>query len=799
VILSGGDQLGPYTILAPLGAGGMGEVYRAKDTRLDREVAIKVLPERLARDREALARFEQEAKAVAALSHPNILAIHDVGMERDVPFAVMELLKGETLRDRLGRAALPWRKAVEIAAGIADGLAAAHTKGIIHHDLKPTNVFVTSDGVIKILDFGLARVVQPFLPEEQAEASTITLDTSPRTVMGTVAYMSPEQVQGQATDARSDIFSFGCVLYEMLTGRRAFGRKTSAETVAAILRAEPPEIAEVGKPIPPELDRVIRHCLEKRPEERFQSARDLAFDLRAILSDSRAAQIYPGAARARLGAPLRVAIACLAVVAVAAVLIGLDVGGWRGRLFGPGAPGRIRSLAVLPLENLSGDPEQDYFVDGMTDALIADLAKISELRVISRTSMMCYRGTDKSLPEIARELNVDAVVEGSVLRAGNQVRITAQLIHGATDQHLWANSYEHELRDILGLQGEVARAIAQEIQIKVTPQEQARLARAQPVNPEAYEAYLKGRYHWNKRTEEGFRKAIDNFQQAIEIDPNYAAAYSGLADCYSLLADYGILRPDEAYPKAEAAASKALRIDDTLAEAHASLAMAVWQYDWDRSRAEKEFKRAIELNPGYATAHHWHALFLGRTGRLQEAIAEIKRAQELDPLSLIINTVTGMVFYWARQYDLAIQEYRKTLEMDPDFEIAHYLLGWVFGQKGLYDEAIAELRRAEGFSGGAAKHLARLAQVYAATGAETEARKILEQLNELSKQTYVPPCFFAIVCAGLGEKDQAFAWLDKACAERDSYLLDLKVDPIYDNLRSDPRFDEMVRRIGLEP
>jgi len=777
----------------------MGEVYRAKDTRLDREVAIKVLPEHVAKDREALARFEQEAKAVAALSHPNILAIHDVGTEGGVPFAVMELLKGETLRERLRGAPLPWRKAVEIAAAIADGLAAAHAKEIVHHDLKPSNVFLTSDGVVKILDFGLARTVPPIRPEEQSDASTIAFDTEPRTVLGTVAYMSPEQVQGQKTDARSDIFSFGCVLYEMVTGRRAFAGKTSAETMAAILRGEPVELTETGIAIPPELGRVIRHCLEKKREERFQSARDLAFDLRAILSDSGASRVYPAARPRRLSAPLWIAAACLIVVAATAVLTRLDVSGWRVGLFGPAMPGRIRSLAVLPLENLSGDPEQDYFVDGMTDALIADLAKISELRVISRTSMMSYKGTDKPLPEIARELNVDAVVEGSVVRAGGRVRITAQLIHAATDQHLWANSYEHEVRDVLGLQSEVARAIAQEIQITVTPQEQARLASVRPVNPDAYEAYLKGRYHWNKRTEEGFRKAIDYFQEAIDIDPSYAVAYSGLADCYSLLADYGILRPEEAYPKAKAAAAKALEIDDTLAEAHASLAMAVWQYDWDRSRAAGEFQRAIELNPGYATARHWHALFLGRTGRLDEAIAEIKHAQELDPLSLIINTVTGMVFYWARQYDLAIEEYRKTLEMDPNFELAHYLLGWVYGQKGMYNEAIAELKHAETFAGGAPKHVARLAQVYAAAGMENEARKILDELNELSKRRYVPPCFFAIICAGLGEQDLAFAWLDRACAERDSYLLDLKVDPVYDGLRSDPRFDPLVRRIGLEP
>jgi len=477
-------KLGPYEIIAPLGAGGMGEVYRARDTRLDRDVAIKVLPERLANDADALARFEREAKAVAALSHPNILAIHDVGHERGTSFVVTELLEGETLRERLRRSAIPWRKAVEIGIEIAEGLSAAHAKGIIHRDLKPENIFLTQDGVVKILDFGLARVTPGagVPPELQANTPTMTLDTRPGTVLGTVNYMSPEQISGRATDPRTDIFSFGCVLYEMISGRRAFGGERVAEITTAILRDEPPTLADSGRAVPSELDRVIMRCHEKKPEQRIQSARDLSFALRDLLSDSGPSK-RPAEYAGRRTRTMLVFQLAVGVVAVAALLLTLNVGGWRERLFSRPQAGTISSLAVLPLENVSRDPEQEYFVDGMTEALISDLAKIGGLKVISRTSVMRYKATTKSLPEIAKELNVDAVVEGSVLRVGERVRITAQLIHAATDEHLWAESYDRDLRDILRLHSEVARTIAQQIKVTLTPQVQARMVEVRPSTP----------------------------------------------------------------------------------------------------------------------------------------------------------------------------------------------------------------------------------------------------------------------------------------------------------------------------
>jgi TolB-like protein len=484
--------------------------------------------------------------------------------------------------------------------------------------------------------------------------------------------------------------------------------------------------------------------------------------------------------------------------------VGFNVGGRRNRLGAiVGAvrepPLQIRSLAVLPLANLSGDPEQEYFADGMTDELITNLSKIGSLKVISRTSVMQYKGAKKPLREIAQALGVDGVIEGSVFRAGNRVRITAQLIHAATDRHLWAESYERDLRDVLALQSEVAQAIAKEIQIKLTPQEQAHLASARPVNPEAHEAYLKGRYYWNLRTEEGVKKGIQYFQQAIEKDPGYALAYAGLADSYVVLGNLGLMAPKEAYPRAKAAAFKALEMDETLAEAHASLGMARSEYDWDWVGAEKEWKRAIELNPGYATAHQWYAQYLTSMGRHNEAIAEAKRAQELDPLSLIINAIGGSVFACARRYDEAIAQCRRTLELNAGFYMAHLYLGFAYEQEKLYAEAISEYQKAIALEQGNPTVAAYLARGYAAAGKRTEALKTFSQLRDLSKRRYVSSYTMALTYAALGDNDQAFACLEKAYEDRSGALLYVKVDPRVDSLRSDPRFQDLLRRMNFPP
>jgi TolB-like protein/Tfp pilus assembly protein PilF len=791
--LATGTRLGPYEIVSPLGAGGMGEVYRARDARLNREVAIKVLPAAFSADADRLRRFEQEARSASALNHPNILTIHDLGSHDGSPYVVFELLEGETLRERMAEGSLSQRRALDSAIEIARGLAAAHERGIVHRDLKPENVFLTKDGSVKILDFGLAKLTHPEAASgEGSKAPTQTVPTEPGVVMGTVGYMSPEQVRGQAADHRSDIFSFGAMLHEALSGQRAFRGATSADTMSAILKEEPPELTSVRPDLPPALAHIVRRCLEKSPAERFQSARDLGFALTETGGVSAPAPVrLPGRRPILLPALGAVVLAFLAVLFLA------DVGGLRSR-FRPGAAGStIQSLAVLPLENLSHDREQEYFSDGMTEELIADLGKIRALRVISRTSAMRYKGAAKSVPEIARELKVDAVVEGSVLRSGDRVRITAQLIRASTDEHLWSESYERDGKDVLALQSEVARAIAREIQVAVSAREIAQLASSRVVDPEAHRLYLLGRHYESQRSAEGLQKALDSYEQSIAKDPSYAAAYSGLADTYTLLGFY-VVPAREAMPRAKAAALKALALDDSLAEAHQSVGDVAETYDWDWSTAEKEFRRSIELNPSYAMAHHHYSLHLDAFGRLEEALAEAKRALECDPLSPIVNNLLALQYYLLRRYDEAIAQYRRTLEIDPNLGASNIELGFSYAAKGMLREAIAV---GEKHSATATALRARGALGYflALSGDREGALRQLEGLRALSQLQYVAPHHFYLIYLGLGEKDQAFAWLEKAHQDRSGIFFQLKADPVNDPLRSDPRFADLLRRVGLSP
>ncbi len=782
-----------YHILQRLGAGGMGEVYLAEDTRLNRKVAIKLLPPESTSDPQARKRLIREAQSAAALDHPNICAIHEVGEADGRSFIVMQYVEGETLADFIRRKPLELPQFLGIAAQVADALAEAHSRQIIHRDIKPQNIMITARGQVKVLDFGLAKVVKD-KDALLSEVETASLLTEPGAVAGTLPYMSPEQVRRESLDARSDIFSFGSVLYEMVSGHRAFTAESPGETMSAILTREPPPLERYSRDVPAELERIVSKTLRKDREERYQTVRDVALDLKSLRQavgheqPGATAMVEHGRVLAR-----RWPIAMLgAVVGLLALLIGLNVGGWRERLFGKAVSSRIESLAVLPLDNLSGDPSQDYFADGMTESLITELAKISALRVISRTSVMQYKGTRKPMPEIARELNVDTVIEGSVIRSGERVRITAQLIRGATDQHLWAESYERDLRDVLALQREVARGIANEIRVKLTSQEEASLARTQTIVPEAYEAYLKGRYYWNKRREEELRKSVEYFQRAIDLDPSYAKAYAGLADSYAILTDYGKLEAKEGYAKARAAAIKALEIDETLAEAHASLGF-VFLLESDYSDAEREFKRAIELGPNYPSAHHWYGQYLQAIGRQDEAIAELKRAQELDPLSLIINSALGGKYYYARRYDEAIKQLRKTLELDPSFLAARALLGGVYLQKGMYEEAVKEDERAVETSGRAEDPLAVLGYAYGVVGRKADALKILEELRNLQTHRHIDPVNIALIYTGLGEKDQAFMWIEKA----EKLDFNLEYDPMWDSLRSDRRFPDLLRRKNL--
>jgi serine/threonine-protein kinase len=794
--LASGARLGPYEIVSPLGAGGMGEVYRARDTRLGREVAVKVLPPGFSEDADRLRRFEQEARAASALNHPNILTVHDVGTQDGAPYVVSELLEGETLRERLSSGALSSRRAVDYATQIARGLAAAHEKGIVHRDLKPENLFVTKDGRVKILDFGLAKLTRPEKIGPTTEAPTQTAGTEPGVVMGTAGYMSPEQVRGQAADQVSDIFSLGAVLYEMLTGRRAFRGASAIETLNAILKEEPAEVSQSGRDVSPPLERITRRCLEKSREERFQSARDLAFALEEATGASAsspvaAAPVRPGRSPVSLLATLGIGV----VVLLAALMAG-NVGGIRSRILGGAAPGRIRSLAVLPLENLSHDPEQAYFADGMTEALITDLAQIRSLRVISRTSVMGYRATKKPLPQIGRELNVDAVLEGSVQRSGGRVRITAQLIEAPTDRHVWAKSYERDLRDVLSLQSEVARAVAVEIQAAVTPAEKSRLAKARPVDPEVHELDLRGRHQLNNAaSEQDIRKAIGLFEQALAKDPADAPAYVGLAFGYSSLTDF-YLPPRETMPRAKAAAIRALELDDTLADAHTALGWVHTAYDWEWSSAEMEFRRALELNPSSAYAHDGYANYLTVVGRSEEAVAELRRARELDPLSVGIHSDALNAFVNLKRYAEAIERARIILELDPNNPFAHAQLALVYVQTGRRSEAIAEAEKAIQNSDSPLNQ-ATAGTALAALGETGRARRLLEQLREVSKKRYVCPYEIGLIHVGLGDKDEAFRWLEKGYQDRSICMQYTKQDPRMTPLHGDPRYEDLLRRLAF--
>lgn len=789
------QTLGRYRIVEKVGAGGMGEVYRARDQHLARDVAIKVLPPGALIDESARKRFHKEALILSQLNHPNIATIHDFDTQQGVDFLVMEYIPGITLSDKVAAGPLPEKEVVRLGEQVAEGLSAAHEQGVIHRDLKPGNLRVTSDGRLKILDFGLAKLWHPVA----ASAATDSFSET-QAMAGTLPYMAPEQLLGAEIDARTDIHAAGSVLYEMATGQRPFAKLEHAQLIAAILGQVPTPPGQLNPQVSPELARIIGKCLEKEPENRYQSAKEIAVDLRRLGVPSAGTPMRAAEPKK----PRRIAKAAmlLGVLLVAALVIALYVGGWRDRLLRQGGGPQISSLAVLPLANFSRDPEQDYFADGMTEALITDLAKTAELRVISRTSVMHYKGTQKSLPEIARELDVDAVVEGSVQRSGSRVRITAQLIRGATDQHLWAESYERDLRDILGLQDEVAHAIAEQVESKLRPQNQMRPEHHGPVKPEAYEAYLKGIYYWNKRTPESLNKSAEYFQQAIAQDPAYAPAYVGLAEFYQASGRYGVLTPKESLPNAKAAAMKALEIDSSLAEAHTALASAlVTDYDW--KAAETEFRRALELNPGSARVHYYYSfLFLNPLGRHTEAISEMQRARELDPLSPLINASLGDTFFLAGQSDKAIQQCLRTLEMEPHFGGAHVYLAWAYQQKGMFEKAVTEMQEAVTNSGdsrmeASPQEVSQLARAYALAGRRTEALQVLEKLNQLSKRLYVSSYDRATVYIALGERDRALAELQHAYEERSERLPWLNVDTRFEELHSDPRFQDLLHRLNF--
>jgi eukaryotic-like serine/threonine-protein kinase len=734
-----------YEILGKLGGGGMGVVYKAFDRKLHRTVALKFLPPHLSADDEAQERFMHEAKAASALDHPNICTIHDIDKTSDGQlFMVMAYYGGETLKKKIARGAVPVPEALNYAIQMARGLAKAHEQGIIHRDIKPANVMVTDDGDVKIVDFGLAKVRDVEL-------------TRTGTTMGTAAYMSPEQAQGEAVDHRTDVWSLGVVLYELLTGERPFKGEVAHAIVHSLLHNRPTPMAAIVPGIPERLELLVEMTLAKRPEDRYQEMRELLADLRVIRGGPESSLTERSATRKK----------------------------------------PTSSIAVLSFADMSPQRDQEYFCDGMAEELIDALTKQKGLRVVSRTSAFQFKGQGHDIRSIGQKLDVSHILEGSVRKAGNRLRITAQLINVRDGYHIWSEKYDREMEDVFAIQDEIARAIVETMKGRLLGDEEAPLVKRYTSNLEAYTLYLKGRYFWNKRYEVGLQQAMGHFKQAIEMDPNYALAYTGLADCFVLLGAYEYLPPKEAFSKAQALAQRALEVDGTLAEAHASLGFIDFVHAWNWHEAEQRFKRAIELNPTYAVARWWYSIFLTASGRTEEGLAEIKRAEQADPMLILTSSTTAWILYLARRYNEAIDTCLKTLDMDPNIGTARATLGLSYTEQSAFDKAIPELQLAKNRMGPQIVG-SYLARAYALAGRKAEAQNILEELQELSKNQYIPPYFLAAIHVALDQPDQAFHCLDRAYEERDPWLVYLKVDPMFDSVRSDARLTAMLGKVGMD-
>ena len=788
-----GKKFAHYCIVEKIGAGGMGEIYRAYDEQLDRDVAVKILPSGALTDETSRLRFRKEALALAKLNHPNIETVHDFSTSDGVDYLVIELIPGSTLAQKLKAGPLPEKEILRLGTQLTEGVSAAHEQNVTHRDVKPSNLMIMPDGRLKILDFGLARFMRP-----AAEPDATRTLTSAHALVGTLPYMAPEQLRGDQTGASADIYAIGAVLYEMATGRRPFDAEPTTALINDIMNVSPTPPRQLNPSLSGRLEEIILKCLEKEVENRYQSAKELGVDLRRLAaSATKSVPPERPSAKKTLSKPALVAVVLF--VSVAAVLFAA-IPRWRSFLSGRSHLQRIESLAVLPLENYSRDADQDYFADGMTDELITRLAQIGALRVISRTSVMRYKATHKPLPEIAQELHVDAVVEGSVERSGDRVQIRVKLIEAPIERNLWAKSYSGDLHDILALQSGVAQAIAREIEVKLTPDEHTRLASSRPVDPDAYQLYLKGRLLWRKFTAADISKSIEFYQRAIEKDPTYAPAYAGLAASFALGSTSGGAKaPQEAIAKAKATAAKALELEESLGEAHFSLALVRMFYDWDWSGADREFRRAIDLNPNDAEAHHFYSHYFVAIGRVEDSLAQSKLALELDPLSSDLMWHMGWHCLYARQYDQALLLLKKASEVAPNSPQLFLAMGIAHEEKGMFPESIVDFKKVRELAPATPFGLADLAHVYAISGNKAQARKIIDELNEMAKQRYVSSLYGALIYSGLGEKEKTFLSLKKALDEHSVGLSTIKLDPRFDPLHSDPRFAELLRGMNLPP
>ena len=800
-------SIGPFNILSLLGSGGMGDVYLAEDSRLGRRIALKLLNPSLSGDSHARQRFLREARLASALDHPNVCTIHEVGEVDGRLFIAMQHLEGKTLLELIAGRPLELSSLISIGRQVGEALAAAHARGIIHRDIKSNNIIVTPQGQVKVLDFGLAKA----LAKDAHNESSLTYAGF---ALGTPSFMSPEQARGETADERSDLFSFGVVLYEMAAGRTPFVKRSSAETMNAVITEPHTPVKELNKNVPSALSAVIDRALAKVPGDRYQSIEEMLVDLRNVggqsanlrsdaadsvteRTQSYATLVQTDINRSRnwLRSPRWKAILTLGA---AVILVGLALMAyiqWPKQGTVPAA--EIKSIAVLPFKPLLEHSRDEALEMGMADTLIAKLSNLREVNVRPISAVRKYAGLEQDAVKAGLEQRVDAVVDGQIQKADGKIRLTVRMVRVGDGTPLWTDQFDEKITDIFAVQDSISKRVAEVLAVKLTGAERELLTKRFTENAEAYQLYMMGRYHLNRLNDEGTLKSLEYFQQAVVKDRNFALAHAGIAESYNALGGFNVLRPGEVYPKAQSAAGLALGLDDHLAQAHTALGVVKLAYHWDWPGAEIEYKRALEINPGGSDAHSQYGYYLAFVGRFDEAVAEMRRAQELDPVSLVRITGMGQVLFLARRYDEAIERCRKALEMDPNLGFAHWIMGMAYLWKGMHEQAIVALQKSIPLSGQSLDEPASLGVAYALSGKSSEARKIMEDLKQQSKSKYLSPCAIAFLHAALGEKDQAFALLEKGFHERDSVLVLIKVEPEFDLLRSDPRFADLLRRVGL--